>query len=52
MPGSDTLYFDERENGPPRVAHGGTLAGLMAQAIGGPAEVTLRRRCHSRRISR
>jgi hypothetical protein len=43
MMGSNTLCFYERENGPPRVVHGGTLAGRMAQIIGGPAEVTLRR---------
>jgi hypothetical protein len=38
-----TLRFDAWENGPPRVAQGGTLAGRIAQAFGAPVEVTLRR---------
>ncbi|MGH7501628.1 MAG: PaaI family thioesterase [Longimicrobiales bacterium] len=37
------IQFDVRVNGPPRVVQGGTLAGRMAAALGGPAEVTLRR---------
>lgn len=37
------IHFDAGHNGPPRVVQGGTLAGRMAEALGGAAEVTLRR---------
>jgi hypothetical protein len=37
------VEFAESHNGPPRVVQGGTLAGRMAEVLGGPAEVTLRR---------
>ncbi|MGH7468809.1 MAG: PaaI family thioesterase [Longimicrobiales bacterium] len=43
MAETGAVHFDARENGPPGVAHGGTLAGRMAQALGAPAEITLRR---------
>ena len=37
------VEFAEGHNGPPGVVQGGTLAGRMADVLGGPAEVTLRR---------
>jgi hypothetical protein len=37
------IHFDAGHNGPPRVVQGGTLAGRMAEILGGPTEVTLRR---------
>lgn len=36
-----TVEIDRRFNGPPESAHGGYSAGLLATAVGGPAEVTL-----------
>lgn len=37
------VVIDERFHGPPHSGHGGYSAGLVARAIGNPAEVTLRR---------
>ncbi|MEA2388664.1 MAG: hypothetical protein QOG41_1437 [Thermoleophilaceae bacterium] len=39
----DTIVIDPRFNGPPDSANGGYTCGLLAAAIDGPAEVTLRR---------
>lgn len=38
-----SVVVDERFHGPPRSGHGGYSAGLVARAVGNPAEVTLRR---------
>lgn len=39
---SFTIHIPTRFNGPPKSANGGVAAGLAAQAIDGPAEVSLR----------
>jgi hypothetical protein len=39
----DSLVIDSRFNGPPDSANGGYTCGLLAGAVDGPAEVTLRR---------
>src|SRR4051794_9069217 len=41
-PVSATIVIDARFNGPPDSANGGYTCGLVASAIDGPAEVTLR----------
>lgn len=38
-----TIIIEERFCGPPGMANGGYVCGIMAQALDGPAEVTLRR---------
>ncbi len=38
-----TILIEERFCGPPGMANGGYVSGIMAQAFDGPAEVTLRR---------
>jgi hypothetical protein len=40
---ADSIVIDPRYNGPPDSANGGYTCGLLAAAIDGPAEVTLRR---------
>jgi hypothetical protein len=39
---NDTITIERRYNGPPDSGHGGYVSGLLAQRIGGTAEVTLR----------
>lgn len=38
-----SVVFSERFQGPPHMANGGFIAGTLARAVGGPAEITLRR---------
>jgi len=40
---SDTILVEERFCGPPGIANGGYVSGILAQAFDGPVEVTLRR---------
>ncbi len=40
---SNTVLIHKRFNGPPNSAHGGYVAGLIADLIGGTSEVTLRK---------
>ncbi|WAL69533.1 hypothetical protein ORV05_17730 [Amycolatopsis cynarae] len=40
---SEHVVIDPRFNGPATSGHGGYVAGLLARAVDGPAEVTLRR---------
>ena len=40
---ANTVVIDRRFNGPPDSANGGYTCGLLARAIDGPAEVTLRK---------
>lgn len=42
VPAPDSLVIDPRFNGPPDSANGGYTCGLLAAAIDGPAEVSLR----------
>lgn len=39
----EQIQFDASHNGPPRVVHGGTLAGRIAESMQGTVEVTLRK---------
>ncbi len=39
----DAVVIPKRFNGPPKSGHGGYVAGIVAELIGSPAEVTLRK---------
>ena len=38
----ESVVIPKRFNGPPKSGHGGYVAGIIAEFVGGPAEVTLR----------